>query len=152
MHRLAFSALAALTVSATIAQASCPVSMADTSAGIYIDFDGYVVRYNRSPNGQVEELEFGREADSGLRFVSMHGILVLSSSDFVRGFIDAATIETLTYDRPLPAQITQNMSFTATSTVTLADASTAEEAITLTSGTERRERLGGCDMQVIPVE
>ena len=45
----------ALCLTAGAAAADCPATFADAAMGIYVDFDGYVVRYDRQPDGTIEE-------------------------------------------------------------------------------------------------
>lgn len=129
--------------------ADCPVSMADTAAGVYVAFDDTVVRYDRSPDGRMEELEFGFEDAPGLVYTSLHGIWLLSSVDLIGGFAQEETREEFSYDRPLPPTVTPNSEFQVTSTVRPADGDAFTEALSLRTGPVGTTQIGTCTLDVI---
>lgn len=146
--RASLLALAALSVGSA-AWAECPVSMADTAAGIYVAFDDTVVRYDRQPDGRMEELEFGFEDAPGLVYTSLHGIWLLSSVDMFGGFTQEETREVFSYDRPLPPTVAPNSEFQTVSTVRPADGDAFTETLTLRTGALSRTQVGGCTLDVI---
>ncbi|MBF9032291.1 hypothetical protein HKCCE3408_17975 [Rhodobacterales bacterium HKCCE3408] len=151
MLRLA-GTTALLALWAGAAAADCPVSMADSAAGLYVEFDGYVVRYDRRPDGTVEELEFPGGDASGFRYISQHGIFVLESWESVSGRVIAGTHETITYATPLPATITPNMSYESATHVFYGADAPVDEPVAMTTGAGSTIGFGDCSLSTIPVE
>ncbi|MEM9318526.1 MAG: hypothetical protein AAGA70_05920 [Pseudomonadota bacterium] len=143
---------AILTALAGAASAQCPTTFADASHGVFVQFDDYVVRYDRRPDGVVEELEFDTENETGYRYLSQHGILVLESWEMQFGAANLSTYEVISYDQPLPTQITAGMVYSTGTLVQYGSEAPYREPLTITVGPQSTQQIGACAMQVMQVE
>lgn len=139
-------------LAAGAAAAECPSTYADAAEGVYVDFDGYVVRYDRQPDGTVEELEFDTVDEPGYRYLSHQGIFIFESWEVVFGVMQPDTVEVITYDQPLPAQITPNLNFAAMSTVRYGNDAPFQEAVAISVGPQTTEQIGDCAMSTLSVQ
>lgn len=142
----------ALCSTAGAAWADCPTTLADAAEGVYADFDGYIVRYDRRPDGTVEEVEFDTTDGSGYFYRSHQGIMIHESWEMSAGFLQADTHEVITYDQPLPATIAPNSTFSTMTTVQYATDAPYQEPLTISAGATVSEQIGDCVMQVVPVQ
>ncbi|MEM1273806.1 MAG: hypothetical protein AAGF88_08315 [Pseudomonadota bacterium] len=136
----------------TAAVAECPTTLADASHGVFVDFDGYVVRYDRRADGAVEELEFDSADGTGYRYISQHGILVLESWEMQFGALMDGTHEIITYDVPLPASISPNMTYASTTTVQYGSDAPFTEPLRIMAGAPQTQVIGNCTMNVLEVQ
>lgn len=142
----------ALSFVASAASANCPTTFADAARGVYVDFEGFVVRYSRFPDGTVEELEFHTPDANGFRYVSHLGIFILESAEMIHGVRQLDTNEVITYAQPLPAQITANMTYATGTTVTYANDAPFPEPLEITVGALGSEQYGTCTLSTLPVQ
>ncbi len=151
MKRATFALAFSLMAGAAAAQ--CPTTLADASAGVYVDFDGYIVRYDRRADGTVEEVEFDtQDGGTGYRYLSHHGIFILESAEMVFGVVQPDTNEVITYDVPLPNQIAANMTYSSMTNVRYGSDAPFQEPLEITVGAQGTEQIGGCTMATLPVE
>ena len=134
------------------ALANCPSTYADAANGVFVAFGSDVVRYDRRPDGTVEELEFDTQEASGYRYLSHHGILILQSWEMIWGVSQPDTHEVITYDTPLPAQFTANSSYRSMTTVRYGTDAPVQEPVEVTVGAQGVEQIGGCAMQTLPIQ
>lgn len=134
------------------ATADCPTTFADAAQGVYIGFDGYVVRYSRFPDGTVEELELHGGDASDFRVVSHLGVFIHESAEMINGVLQPESNEVITYAQPLPPQLSANMTFATTSTVAYANDAPFQEPLEITVGAPATEQIGDCTMASLPVQ
>ena len=141
----------ALSLTAGAAMADCPSTLADAANGVYVEFSDLLVRYDRRPDGTVEEMEYDTETNSFFRYLSHHGVFILESWEMVGAMMQTDTHEVITYDVPLPTQITANMSFASQTTVRYGSDAPFNEPLQITVGAQEMQMIGACNMATLPV-
>ena len=141
----------ALSLAAGAAMADCPSTLADAANGVYVEFSDLLVRYDRRPDGTVEEMEFDTATNSFFRYLSHHGIFILQSWEMIGTLLQTDTHEVITYDVPLPPQITANMTFAAQSLVRYGTDAPFNEPLQITVGAQEMQTIGACTMATLPV-
>lgn len=140
-----------VTALAGAAQAQCPVSVADTQAGIYVDYGTYAVRYQLRPNGRTEEIEFQTAEDVGFRYVSQRGIMVHESAEMRDGRLVAGTGTTIQYSGPL-LDIIPNDSWSVNTVVFPDGESSFNEGLSISTGPLVQTTIGACRLNSISVD
>ena len=133
------------------ALADCPTTYADAAEGVYVEFDGLIVRYDRRADGTVEEMEADTETGQFFRYLSHQGIFILESWEMQGTTLLPDSYEVITYDTPLPSQITANMSYRSMTTVRYGQDAPFQEPLEITVGAQRTQQIGDCNMAVLDV-
>ncbi|MBF9036492.1 hypothetical protein HKCCE2091_19815 [Rhodobacterales bacterium HKCCE2091] len=135
------------------ALADCPTTLADAAHGVYVDFDGYVVRYDRRPDGSVEELEFDTPTGGGYRYISLGGIYVVESWTMESGFAVPGTHETITYENQPDPELRPNSTFSSNTTIHFDNGDAPfDEFLSIAVGPSQSQRIGTCTLDAMRVE
>lgn len=136
------------------AWAACPEGTADAAADIYAEFDGYMMRYDRRPDGVVEELERAFDGATGYRFLVHPGGIVLDSWQTDRGRLVPDSREQVDYAAQgtvLP-EIEAGLTWTGTATLRLGDGAEVATTTAMIVGQPVRMSIGPCAYESWPVE
>lgn len=138
------------TLAASPALARCPATLADAATGFYVDFGTFVTRYDRRPDGTVEEFEVNLQGPA-YRYLTTNGVFILESWELEGGYRRPGTGELNSFDTALP-RIGPGVTWTGNSVVTYGNEPPMTQTLSLNAGAVTQSRIGDCTLATQTIE